>query len=110
MTVDKDQWIYIEVNDQYPNSPVSITTKNRIISSDKFWRENQKIYVFDDPETEYQFTFDNIFPPLTVKFSPPDGGVINGDNPTILITYNVPVTIIYATFNSTSMESESNQH
>jgi parallel beta-helix repeat protein len=105
VTVDKEQWIYIEVNDQYPNSPVLITTNNRIISSDKFWRENQKIYVFDDPETEYQFTFNNIFPTLTVTFSPPDGGVINGDNPTIKITHNVPVTIISATFNSITIES-----
>jgi hypothetical protein len=105
VTVDKEQWIYIEVNDQYPNAPVSITSSNRKILSDKFWRENQKIYVFDDPETEYQFTFDNIFPTLTAMFSPPDGGVINGDNPTIKITYNVPVTIISATFNSINIES-----
>ena len=77
-------------------------TRDRTISSDKFWRENGKIYVFDDPETENHFTFENIFPTLTETFSPPDGGVINGDNPTIIITYNVPVTIISATFNSTS--------
>jgi len=104
VTVDKGRWIYIEVNDQYPNSPVVIKSMNRTISSDKFWRENQKIYVFDDPETEYQFTFDSIFPPLTVEFSPPDGGVINGDNPTLLITYNVPVTIVSAAFNSSDIK------
>ncbi len=107
VTVDKDQWIYIEVDDQYPNSPVTIKTANRIISSDKIWREQKKIYVFDDPETEYQFIFDSIFPPLTVQFSPSDqGGIITGDNPTIHITYNDPVTIIYATFNSTDIVSE----
>jgi nitrous oxidase accessory protein len=106
VTVDKEQWIYIEVDDQYPNSPVTIKTMNRAISPDKFWRENQKIYVFDDPETEYQFTFDSIFPSITVQFSPPDGGVINGDNPTIHITYNVPVTIVSAMFNSTNIEDE----
>jgi parallel beta-helix repeat protein len=106
ITVNKEQWIYIEISDQYPDSPVTITTNNRIISADKFWRENQKIYVFDDPETDYQFIFDKIFPPLTVIFSPPDGGLINEDNPTIKITYNVPVTIISATFNSTNIESD----
>ncbi|HUT00736.1 MAG TPA: right-handed parallel beta-helix repeat-containing protein [Candidatus Thermoplasmatota archaeon] len=106
VNVDKDQWIYIEINDQYPDSPVTITTMDRTISDDKIWRENQKIYVFDDPETSYQYIFTNIYPALTVLFSPADGGIINGDYPTIKITYNVPVTIISATFNSTNIESQ----
>ncbi|DAC72989.1 MAG TPA: hypothetical protein DSN98_02365 [Thermoplasmata archaeon] len=106
VTVNKDQWIYIEINDQYPDSPVTITTRDRTISSDKVWRENQKIYVFDDPETDYKFTYDDIFPKLSVMFSPSDGGLINGDNPTIKINFNVPVTIISSTFNSTNIESE----
>lgn len=105
ITVQKERWIYLEVPDQYPASPVTITTINRTITPDKFWREGQKIYVFDDPETEYQFTFESIFPPVTVEFSPPDGGVINAENPTIFITYNVPVIIISATFNSTDIKS-----
>ncbi len=106
VTVNKAQWIYFEVKDQYPGSPVMITSRARTLSSDQFWREQQKIYVFDDPETEYQFTYDSIFPPVTALFSPPDGGVINGDNPTIRITYNVPVTIISATFNASNIKSE----
>jgi parallel beta-helix repeat protein len=106
VTVDKDQWIYIEINDQYRDSPVTITTMDRTISDDKIWRENQKIYIFDDPETSYQYIFANIYPALTVLFSPADGGIINGDYPTIKITYNVPVTIISATFNSTNIESQ----
>jgi parallel beta-helix repeat protein len=106
VTVDKAQWIYIEIDDQYPNSLISITTNGRTISADNIWRKNQKIYVFDDPETYYQFTFYDIYPPLEAIFSPPDGGIINRENPTIKITYNVPVTIISATFHSTIMESE----
>jgi parallel beta-helix repeat protein len=106
VTVNKAQWIYFEVNDQYPNSPVTITTRGRTLSSGQFWREQQKIYVFDDPETEYQFSYESIFPPVTALFNPPDGGVINGDNPTIHITYNVPVTIITATFDATNIKSE----
>jgi parallel beta-helix repeat protein len=106
VTVDKEHWVYIEVTDPYPASLVIITSKNRTIGADKIWREGGKIYIFDDPETEYQFTFDNIFPKLTMT-SPTNGeGFINADNPTITITYNVPVTIISATFNSSHIESQ----
>lgn len=106
VTVDKGQWIYIEIDDQYPDSPVTITTKGRVISADNFWRKNQKVYVFDDPDTTYEFLFFDIFPPLTVVFSPADGGVINGDYPTVRITYNEPVTIISAAFNQNNVDTE----
>jgi parallel beta-helix repeat protein len=106
VTVSKGQWIYFEINDQYPDGSVIITTMGRTISMDKFWRENEKIYVFDDPEMTYQFSFYNIFPMVTAVFSPTDGGIINGDHPTIKITYNVPVTIISATFASTAIGSQ----
>ena len=106
VTVDKHQWIYIEIDDPYPDSPVTITTLGRTISADKIWRENQKIYVFDDPETNYQYTFENIFPLLTAVFSPTDGGIIDSDSPTIQITYNVPVTIISATFNYSNVQPQ----
>jgi hypothetical protein len=106
VTVNKGQWIYFEINDQYPDGSVIITTMGRTISMDKFWRENEKIYVFDDPEMTYQFSFYNIFPMVTAIFSPTDGGIINGDHPTIKITYNVPVTILSATFASTAIGSQ----
>jgi parallel beta-helix repeat protein len=100
VTVNKGHWIYFEINEQYPDADLIITTMGRTISVDKFWRENNKIYVFDDPEITYQFSFYNIFPTVTATFSPSDGGIINGDHPSIKITYNVPVTIVSATFNS----------
>ncbi len=106
VTVDKGQWIYFEINDQYPDAEVIITTLGRTISMDKFWRENDKIYVFDDPEVTYQFSFYNIFPKPTATFSPSDGGLINNDHPTIKITFNVPVTIVSATFASLNVESQ----
>jgi PKD repeat protein len=106
ITVDKDQWIYIEVNDQYPNSPVNITTNTRAIPTNMFWRQNGKIYIFDDPESSYTLVFRNIFPELQVTLSPPDGGLIGADNPTIRISFNAPVSITYAAFNSTNIESE----
>jgi len=106
VTVNKAQWIYIEVDDLYPNAQVSITTNGRTISADYVWRKNQKIYVVDDPDTNYQFIFYDIYPPLEVSFSPPDGGFINGDSPTIIITYNRPVIIIDATFDLAAIESD----
>ena len=106
VTVNKGQWIYFEINDEYPDAQVIITTTGRTISADKIWRENEKIYVFDDPDVSYQFSFYNIFPKLTAVFSPTDGGIINSDHPTIKITYNVPVMIIASTFASTTIGSQ----
>lgn len=106
VTVNKGNWIYFEINDEYPDADLIITTMGRTISADKFWRENEKIYVFDDPEITYQFSFYSIFPTISAVFSPSDGGLINNDHPTIKITYNVPVMILSATFASTAVESE----
>jgi len=41
-------------------------------------------------ETTYLFTFENIYPELVATFSPAEGGIINEDTPTIIISYNVP--------------------
>ncbi|MBN1860436.1 MAG: right-handed parallel beta-helix repeat-containing protein [Candidatus Thermoplasmatota archaeon] len=106
VTVQKEQWIYIEIDDQYPDASVIITTAGRTISADKIWRKNQKIYVFDDPETYYEFMFYNIYPAVSAVFSPTDGGLINSEHPTIKITYNVPVTIITATFDAFNVQSQ----
>jgi hypothetical protein len=106
VTVNKAQWIYFEINDEYPDAKLIVTTMERTISADKFWRVNEKIYVFDDPDVNYQFSFHNIFPMVSAVFSPTDGGIINGDHPTIRITYNVPVTVTSATFASTAIGSQ----
>jgi len=103
--VDKANWIYIEIDDPYPDASFTVKTGERTISSDLIWRKNNKIYVLDDPETTYQFIFDDIYPSLqSPSFSPGDGGVINEDSTTITITYNVPVTITYAAFASSRIE------
>lgn len=99
VSVNKTGWIYIEIDDEYPYASLSVTTIDRTISSDLTWRKNNKIYVLDDPENIYQFIFQNIYPVVEApSFSPSDGGVINEDNPTITITYNVPVKITSAIF------------
>jgi len=105
VTVDKGQWIYIETTDDYIDSPINVSTGDRTVSSNLIWRENGNIYVFDDPEREYVFRYDHIYPELLGTFSPPDGGVINVDNPTITITYNAPVIIITASFDTLDIDT-----
>jgi parallel beta-helix repeat protein len=105
--VEKVNWIYIEIEDRYPNSALTIKSRNRIISSDMIIRQNNKIYILDDAETTYTITFVDIYPDLQDPiFYPDDGGIINGDIKTITITYNVPVEIICASFNDLDVKSE----
>jgi len=105
--VDKANWTYIEVDDKYPDSSLTVKRGDgSSIYSDMIWRKNGKIYVLDDPDTEYHFFFENIFPELEKPiFSPVDGGLINENSTTITISYNTPVTIVYAAFGSSQIES-----
>ena len=107
--VDKVDWIYVEIEDIYPDSPISIKAGNRIISPDKIIRQNGKIYIFDDAETTYKITFQDIYPDVEVPtFHPGYGGIINENQKTITITYNIPVEIISASFNDIDAKSEIN--
>lgn len=105
--VEKADWIYIEIEDKYPDSAIIIKTGNRIISSDMIIRQNSEIYIFDDAETTYTITFQDIYPDVEEPtFYPNDGGIINEEQKTITITYNIPVEIIYASFNDIDVKSE----
>jgi hypothetical protein len=59
ISIEKANWTYIEITDQYPDNPDLIvkTADGRTISSDMYWRENGKVYVLDDPATEYLFIY-----------------------------------------------------
>jgi len=59
VTIEKTDWVYIEVTDQYPSYPLLNvqTSDGRNISTDMIWREQDKIFVLDDPEREYQFVY-----------------------------------------------------
>ena len=60
ITIEKTNWTYIEVDDVYPDVNITVKTiDGRTISSDKIWRKNNKIYVLDDPATEYQFIYEH---------------------------------------------------
>ena len=59
VSIEKANWTYIEVTDPYPDN-LNLTVKTsdgRTISPDKIWRENNKVYVLDDPATEYLFIY-----------------------------------------------------
>jgi len=96
--VEKASWIYLDVADPYPTASLSIAAGTRNISSALIWREHGRVHMLDDPATQYRFTFIDIYPPLQATFSPPEGGIIGADSPTISVSFNVPVIIITATF------------
>ena len=103
VTIEKNSgWICLHINDKYPYASVTVKANNVEISSERMWRSNDRVYVLDDPETEYTFIYENIeIPKLVewVKFTPEENNSIIGeDNPTITIEYNVPVTLDYADF------------
>ncbi|MBE3136568.1 MAG: PKD domain-containing protein, partial [Thermoplasmata archaeon] len=59
ISVEKANWTYIEVTDLYPDNPDLIvkTVDGRTISSEMLWRKNGKIFILDDPVTEYQIIY-----------------------------------------------------
>jgi hypothetical protein len=53
--VQKSKWVYIQVKDQCPDCELTVKAGDRIIPSDRVWRENRKVHVLDDPSVEYKF-------------------------------------------------------
>jgi parallel beta-helix repeat protein len=107
ITVSKSDWIYIETDDLYPQSTITIKAGVRTILSDMIWRKNDKIYILDDPDTEYTIVFSNIYPDVdTPLIFPNDGGLINENQTTITLTYNVPVSIVTAKFGTRNAKSK----
>lgn len=103
VNINKNDWVYIEVADQYTDilDLTVETSDGRVISSDMIWRENGKIYVLDDPDTEYQFIYHfTILPPA---FNPTNGTTFNIFKPTVNITYSETVTAIQVTLNDESI-------
>ncbi len=103
ISVEKDGWIYIEVDDsyppnQYPGYTLTVrTTTGKTIPAEYIWREDGKIYILDDPTTQYLLIYNyDILRPL---FSPNDGAEFSETRPTIIITYYEEVSIISAKLN-----------
>jgi len=105
--VNKSKWIYIEIFDDHPDiSNLTVKTSyGGVISTEMIFRENGKIYVLDDPDTEYLFVYRYaIFSPI---FNPVSGSTLNISKPAISITYNETLTVIESTFNGESINMPS---
>lgn len=102
ISAEKTDWLYIKLLDPYPlelypdYTLIIKTADNRTISSDMIWRENGKIYVLDDAETEYQFIYG--IPIFAPSFNPLSGTIFSVARPMITIVYHEIVEIIEATF------------
>ena len=104
-----DGWIFIEIenpnlkNDYTLGSLVSVKRNTTSIDEDKIFNKNGKSYVLDDPFVEYIFTYKYSPPTLgSAAFNPNQGELINEENKTISIRYNVPVNVSYAVFYRTN--------
>ena len=103
-TVDKDDWIYIEFIDQYPQVSTILVKRSdgTYVSDDMIWREDDNIFALDDPSVEYQLIYSSsLSEPM---FSPPTGTVFEENKPTITITFDNTVTLIEATLNQNSID------
>lgn len=100
VNTDKAAWTFIEITDHHQGiSGLSITRSDgSSISADMFWRKNNKIYLLDDPDTTYYLIYSSSAILQDAVFSPNVGSTINAENPTITISYNIPVDIIKAEF------------
>ena len=99
ITVNKTGWIYLDITDQYPldeypQYTFTIKTGNRIISSDMIWRKNGKIYILDDPATNYELIYGYTI--LSPAFYPQSGIAFTLSKPTITITYQQQVSVLVA--------------
>ena len=109
VSIDKSDWVYIEVSDDYPDYDLTVKTSDgRTIESDKIWREDNKIYVLDDPDTEYEFIYN--YELLAPTFNPTTGSTITTESPIFTITYIEAVTIESATWNGNiiTLDTEDN--
>ena len=101
----ENQWIYIETTDDYPEYELTVKTSDgRTIESDKIYRKNGKIYVLDDPDTEYEFSYEYTI--LEPTFNPAKGTSFSASDLTITITYNEIVTIQSSTLNGVAITLE----
>ena len=93
VSVEKVNWTYIEVTDLYPDNPDLIvkTADGRTISSEMIWRKDGKIFILDDPVTEYLLIYsyaEGFLFDVKLELTPDSTRV--GENISVLITlFNV---------------------
>lgn len=99
INVNKSDWIYVEVEDLYPSyDDLTIKTAGGIsLSPEYIWRENDAVYVLDDPDTKYYLIYKIPEPPVTLGsaiFSPASGSTINEKGTAITFSYNLAVKLL----------------
>ncbi|MBN2066631.1 MAG: right-handed parallel beta-helix repeat-containing protein [Candidatus Thermoplasmatota archaeon] len=99
INVNKSDWIYFDVEDMYPDYD-NLTVKTAgglLLSSDYIWRENDAVYVLDDPDTKYYLIYKIPEPPVTLGnavFSPTSGSTVNEKGTAITFSYNLAVELL----------------
>jgi hypothetical protein len=93
ISVEKANWTYIEVTDLNPDNPDLIvkTADGRTISSEMIWRQGGKIFILDDPVTEYQIIYSYVQEPLfdiTLVLTP-DSVSVGADISALITLINV---------------------
>jgi hypothetical protein len=110
VNVNKSDWIYIEIIDQFPPEQYLdyiLVVKNESgenISSDMIWRENGKIYMLDDPDILYEFVYG--YKVLDPTFNPASMETFSTKKPTINITYNEQVEIKTVSFGTLNIKDQ----
>jgi chitodextrinase len=106
ISVNKTGWIYFDTTDQYPvdeypQYTLTVKAGNRVIPSDRIWREHGKVYILDDPATTYNLIYEyTILPPT---FNPLNGAIITIGNPVITVTYPQAVYMVTAVLDSANI-------
>ncbi len=117
VTINKTEgWIYFDLDDEYSSSSLNVYAGENKIPDDRFWRENNKVYVLDDPVVTYILKYEKAETTGSLKwmrFSPTNENVsinnpyeLSMDEPTITIEYNVKVTITQAKFYDYKLDFE----
>lgn len=106
ITVNKTGWIYIDITDQYPiedypQYTFTVKAGDRVISSDRIWRKDGKVYILDDPVTSYDLIY--VFTILPPTFNPLSDTTVTTARPTITITYPQQVAILSAVMGTTNI-------
>jgi len=104
-----DRWIFFDVEDKYPDAAhFEVRKSDEPLNSDRFWRKNNRVYVLDDPDVEYQLIYSDITPTPALDhavFIPSSEGTIDKDSPDVIISYNIEAKIVYVDFyNTTSLD------
>lgn len=94
VTIEKANWTYFEATDlyppdQYPDYALIVKRSNgTIVPSNLVWRENSRVYVLDDPATEYLLIYsyetDGFLFDVILELTPES--IYEGEDITALIT------------------------